>query len=174
MKNEIIIETDRLVLRPLILEDAEACFSLTRDNRVTRYMIYLTHTNIDQTIEWIKSTLEKEDELVWTINLIDENKIIGYSGIKPSTYKQDYWEIGYNLHFDYWNNGYCTEAIKALIKSVNKKLGIKNFFAYHAEENPRSGRVLEKCGFKFYNLGSYSKEDNSQTFNARSYILELD
>ncbi len=74
MSKEPIIETDRLVLRPLTLDDADACFSWNSDERVTRYMSYSTYTNISQTIDWIKATLVDEDEWTWAFVLKEENK----------------------------------------------------------------------------------------------------
>ena len=62
MSKEPIIETDRLILRPLTLDDAEACYSWNSDERVTKYMSCSTYTNISQTIDWIKSTFADENE----------------------------------------------------------------------------------------------------------------
>lgn len=60
MSKEPIIETDRLILRPITLDDAEACFSWNSDERVTKYMSYSTYTDISQTIDWINSTFADE------------------------------------------------------------------------------------------------------------------
>ncbi len=65
MSKEPIIETDRLILRPITLDDAEACFSLNSDERVTKYMSYSTYTDISQTIDWINSTFVDEQEWNW-------------------------------------------------------------------------------------------------------------
>lgn len=43
---------------------------------------------------------------------------------------EGYWGMGYNLHFDYWHKGYCTEAMKAIIDYVHKELGVKKFARY--------------------------------------------
>lgn len=83
MNKEPIIETDRLILRPIALDDAEACFSWNSDERVAKYMSYSTYTDIRQTIDWIKSTLVDESEWNWSkielcckqIPFIKQNKI---------------------------------------------------------------------------------------------------
>lgn len=62
MSKEPIIETNRLILRSLTLDDAEACYSWNSDDRVTKYMSYSTYTDISQTIDWIKSTFIDENE----------------------------------------------------------------------------------------------------------------
>ncbi|MGN0533614.1 MAG: GNAT family N-acetyltransferase, partial [Eubacterium sp.] len=102
-QKEPILETERLILRPITLDDAEACFSWNSDERVTKFMSYPTVTDISQTIEWIKSTLVDEKEWNWAFVLKEENKVIGSGGIGPSDKIQGYWGMGYNLHYDYWH-----------------------------------------------------------------------
>ena len=174
MNKEPIIETDRLILRPITLDDAEACFSWNSDERVTKYMSYSTYTNISQTIDWIKSTLVNENEWYWAFVLKKENKVIGTGSIGPNAQMKDYWGIGYNLHYDYWHKGYCTEAMKAIIDFAHKKLGVNKICSDHAIDNPRSGKVMEKCGLKFDHYGEYTKLDGSQTFKAKFYKMELE
>lgn len=171
MSKEPIIETNRLILRPLTLDDAEACYSWNSDDRVTKYMSYSTYTDIGQTIDWIKSTFIDEDEWIWAFVLKEKNKVIGTGSIGPDA--QDYWGIGYNLHYDYWHKGYCTEAMKAIIDFAHKELGVNKICSDHAVDNPRSGKVMEKCGLKFDHCGEYTKLDGSQTFKAKFYKIEL-
>ncbi len=173
MNKEPIIETDRLVLRPFTLDDAEACFSWNSDERVTKYMSYSTLTDISQTIDWIKSTFDEEDKWNWAFVLKNKNKVIGRGCIGPDAHMKDYWSIGYNLHYDYWHKGYCTEAMKAIIDFAYKKLGIKKICSSYAVDNPRSGRVIEKCGLKLDHYGEYTKRDGSQAFKAKFYKMEL-
>lgn len=174
MKNkEPFIETERLILRPITLDDAEACFSWNSDDRVTKFMSYLTYSDISQTIKWIKSTLVDEKEWHWAFVLKSDNKVIGTGSIGPDANMKGYWGIGYNIAYDYWNNGYTTEAMKAIIDFVHNELGVNKICAGHAVENVASGRVMEKCGLKFDHYGEYSKIDGSQTFKAKFYKLDL-
>lgn len=173
MSKEPILETERLILRPITLEDAPAVFQWTSDERVTKYMSYPTHTDIRQTEEWIKSTFTDESEWNWAFVLKSENRVIGTGSIGPNAYMKGYWGIGYNFHYDYWHKGYCTEAMKAVISFVHNELGVNKICSDHAIENPRSGKVMEKCGLKFHHYGEYSKIDNSKTFKAKFYAMEL-
>lgn len=174
MYKEPIIETERLTLRPITLDDAEACFSWNSDERVTKFMSYPTLTDISQTIDWIKTTLVDEKEWNWAFVLKSENKVIGTGGIGPSDKMHGFWGMGYNLHYDYWHKGYCTEAMKAIIDFVYRELGVKKICSCHAVDNPRSGNVMEKCGLKFDHYGEYTKKDGSQTFKTKYYKMELD
>lgn len=133
MSKEPIIETDRLVLRPITLDDAEVYFSWNSDERVTKYMSYSTYTDISQTIDWIKSTLVDDSEWIWAFILKKENKVIGSGSIGPNSEMEDYWGIGYNLHYDYWHKGYCSEAMKAIINFAYEKLGVKKICSGHCQ-----------------------------------------
>ena len=174
MSKEPILETERLILRPITLDDAKACFSWNSDERVTKYMSYPTLTDISQTIDWIKSTLTDEKEYNFAFVLKEENKVIGTGSIGPSSKIEGYWGMGYNLHFDYWHKGYCTEAMKAIIDYVHKKLGVNKICSCHAVDNPRSGKVMEKCGLKFDHYDEIANCDNSITFKAKAYIMEIE
>lgn len=173
MAKEPILETERLILRPITLDDAEACFSWNSDERVTKFMSYPTLTDISQTIDWIRSAIVDEQKWNWVFVLKEENKVIGRGCIAPSSHMKGYWGIAYNLHYDYWHKGYCTEAMKAIIDFAHKELGVNKICSDHAIDNPRSGRVMEKCGLKFHHYGEYSKTDGSQTFKAKFYTLEF-
>ena len=116
--------------------------------------------------------LVKLKEWNWAFVLKEENRVIGTGSIGPNT--QDYWGIGYNLHYDYWHKGYCTEAMKAIIEFAYRKLGVKKICSDHAVDNPRSGKVMEKCGLKFDHYGEFTKLDGSQTFKAKFYIMDLE
>ena len=174
MPKEPVLETERLILRPPTLDDAEACFSWNSDERVTKFMSYSTITDISGTIDWIQSTLTDEQEWNWVFVLKEENRVIGSGSIGPNAEMKGYWSVGYNLHYDYWHKGYCTEAVRAIIDFAHRELGVTKICSEHAIDNPRSGKVLEKCGLQFFRYGEYTKLDGSQTFQAKFYKMELD
>lgn len=172
MNKEPILETERLILRPITLDDAEACFSWNSDERVAKFMCYPTAKDISETIAWIKTTLVDEEEWNWAFVLKSENRVIGTGGIGPNKFMDGYWGIGYNFHYDYWHKGYCTEAMRAIVDYAHNELGVNKICSYHAVDNPRSGKVMEKLGLKFHHYGEYSKLDGSVTFKAKFYTLE--
>lgn len=63
--------------------------------------------------------------------------------------------------------------MKAIIDFVHNKLGVDKICSDHAIGNPRSGKVMEKCGLKFHHYGEYSKTDGSQTFKAKFYTFKI-
>ncbi len=171
--NNYTIETERLLLRPLTVDDAQAVFAWTGDPEVNRYMIYLRHTDVEQTREWLRKVEGYgEDRLEFGFVRKADGLLIGAGG----TYRHEdgTWEVGYNLRRDCWRQGYTAEAVRAIMDLARRERGVKVFVAAHAVDNPASGRVMEKCGMTFDHFGEYSKVDGSEVFKAKYYRLELE
>ena len=149
-----------------MLDDAEDCYSWNSDERVTKYMSYSTYTNISQTVDWIKSTFTAENEWNWAFVLKEENKVIGTGSIGPSAQMKGYWGIGYNLHYNYWHKGYCTEAMSAIIDFAHKELGVNKICSDHAVDNPRSGKLWKNA---VYNS---TITENTQSSTAAKHLRQ--
>ncbi len=67
--------------------------------------------------------------------------------------------------------GYTTEATLRMMEYVREKHGAERFVAEHAEANPASGKVIEKCGLHFVGYGEYSGYDGKKTFRSKIYEL---
>ncbi|MBD5139290.1 MAG: GNAT family N-acetyltransferase [Ruminococcus sp.] len=158
------IETERLILRPLTVDDAEAVFQWTGDERVTKYMNYSTYSSVEQVREWLETVSR-----VWGFVRKSDGLLMGSGDISPDKFGDDFWGFGYCFRFDCWNKGYCTEATKAMIKYAFESCGARKFMAQHAVQNPASGRVMEKCGLTFSEYGSYKKIDGSCEFKSKVY-----
>ena len=168
-----IIETDRLILRPLTFDDAEAVFEWTGDERVAKYMIYPCHKSIEITKEWLNSLDSLENEYTWGFVRKSDKKLIGSGGIRFRV-NENVWSFGYNLRYDCWGQGYATEASKRMIEYVCSENNAREFVSEHAVDNPASGRVIEKCGLVFEEYSEFSKFDGSQTFKCKVYRMKLD
>ena len=55
--------------------------------------------------------------------------------------------IGYWVAKPYWNQGFCTEALRLMLDHIRQTTDIKSLISGHFVDNPASGRVMEKCGF---------------------------
>ncbi|WP_124099058.1 GNAT family N-acetyltransferase [Ruminococcus sp. Marseille-P6503] len=169
-----VLETDRLILRPLTVKDAPAVFKWTSDERVAKYMIYQRHENIETTIAWLESIKDaSEDSFHWGFVLKENGRLIGSGSIKYRK-EEKCWSFGYNISYDCWNRGYTTEAAKRMIEFAYKEHGARDFISEHAVDNPASGRVMEKCGLKFLHFGQYTKLDGSETVEAKVYKMHID
>lgn len=167
-----VLETERLLLRPLALEDAEAAFIWLSDERVNKFMPYSIYTDIEDAKRWIGS-LKAETSYHFGFVLKENNLLIGSGDIGYNP-REKAWEFGYNIRYDYWKKGLATEAAKGMIKFAYDSFGARDFTSNHAVDNPASGNVIEKCGLKFQRYGEYKKFDGSQTFKARFYQAHLE
>lgn len=166
-----IIETERLLLRPLVREDAGDVFEWVGDPIVNTYMPYSLYQNIGQVGEWIGSLEDDDNEFAFCLK--DIHKVIGSGSITFDPPSKAY-ELGYNLNRAFWGKGYATEAAKAMIQWAYHTLQVRDFVARHANANAASGNVIKKCGFLFDHYGQYSRFDGSKTFDASFYTMHLD
>ena len=171
-----ILETERLILRPMTVADAEHVFrTWASDPRVTKYMTYSTHANIETTTRWLADIEQnQQDETSMDIGFVlkKTGRLIGCGGAYYKADKNAY-SIGYNIAYEYWGEGYTTEAMQAIVDYLAEKRDAKRFIAEHAVENPASGRVMEKLGMKYYADGSYTCFDG-QVFQAKLYKMDLE
>ena len=171
------IETERLLLRALRIEDAEHIYrTWASDPRVTKFMSYTNHESVEVTKGWLteveKHNADEDSQaLDWGFELKNTGLLIGSGGAvyKPELEK---WSIWYNVAFDYWNKGYATEAMRAVIEYLSG-IGAKHFCAGYAIDNPASGRVMEKLGMKFWKNGDCGCSD-CKVFEAKYYMLDVD
>lgn len=176
--HKFVIETERLILRPLTIADAEAEFVWLSDPEVNRFMPYNLYSHVEQAVEWLRSVEQCEDEYHFGFVRRTDGLLIGAGSIGPKVDRayamSDAWEFGYNLRRDCWNKGYATEATRAMIEFAHREFGIKTFYANHAIDNPASGRVMEKVGCIFHHFSEYSTFDGTQTFPAKVWVLHLE
>ena len=169
-----ILETERLILRPLTVEDAPAVFEWASDERVTKYMTYPTHRNIETTVEWLES-IDHSSDNDYDFGFVEKESgvLIGSGGIYwNGDYQQ--WRVGYNLRFDRWHKGYATEAAREIVRFAKEELNAERIGSCHAVENPNSGRVLRNCGLVFTKYGDYQKIDGSVSFHCKEYLWTKD
>lgn len=169
-----VIETDRLILRPLTLDDAQAEFVWLSDPAVNRYMPYPLYTDISDVVKWLEVAMNCENELHFGFVRKADGLLIGAGSIGPHDHQNGAWEFGYNLRRDAWNQGYATEATRAMIALARREYGVRVFTASHAIDNPASGRVMEKCGLHFDHFGEYSRFDGSETFKAKFWTMIME
>ena len=166
-----IIETERMILRPLAREDAGDVLQWVGDPIVNRYMPYSLYQDIGQVEAWISSIQPEDNEFGFSLK--STGKLIGAGAVCYCKERSAY-NLGYNLNRSFWGNGYATEAAKALVAWAYHTLGARDFAANHALANTASGNVIRKCGFTFERYGQYSRLDGSETFEAAYYSLHLD
>jgi len=144
------IKTKRLVLRPFKPEDAEKMFlNWANDPEVTRYLTWDAHKDLDETRSalstWVQS-YEEESYYHWAIEF--EGEPIGGIGLANVSDIDCKAYIGYCLGRAFWNKGFMSEALEAMLDFLFLEVGFNKLSAFHDTENPASGRVMEKVGMK--------------------------
>ena len=146
-----VLETPRLILRPLRRKDAEDIFSYASDPEVARYVLWEPHRSILETrnyIHCIRSCYRRGLPGSWAVEFRDSGCVIGTIGFMWYSDTNRSAEIGYSFSRAFWNLGFATEALRAVIDSVFTALDVNRLEAQHDTRNPASGRVMEKCGMQ--------------------------
>ena len=164
-----MIETPRLLLRPMTEADAEAAFVWLSDPEVNRYMPYSLYTEVEAARKWLAALKPDCGEFGFVRK--EDGVLIGAGSISE---EDGAWELGYNLRRDCWGQGYATEAARALISWARTEHGATRFTAAHVTANAASGNVLRKCGFQFVRYGQYGRYDGSEMFDASFYELTIE
>ena len=163
-----LLESERLILRPLTIDDLQAIFKWAGDSRVNKYMIYPLYKNPEDGLEWLSHLYEDEKKIDYGFVYKETGKLIGSGGIYYHE-DTDTWNIGYNLAFDYWKKGLTVEAMEKIIEYVRSRFEIKMIEGEFCIENYGSRRVMEELGMTYYKDAEYTKLDGSETFKAEIY-----
>ncbi len=170
--HNVQIITERLLLRSLKIADAEDVFEWVSDERVSRYMVYTTYTDIEQVRKWLAAVEQETDTYNFGFERISDGKLIGSGDIGFNARKNS-WDFGYNFRYDCWGMGYATEAAKAMIDYAYANFGARRFTSSHCEPNLASGNVMKKCGLHFTGYGEFQKLDGSVKMRSMEYEMEL-
>lgn len=169
-----ILETERLILRPLTVADSDAVFQWVSDENVARYMVYNTYTCTEEVIDWLTSLQEPGQDYHFGFVRKEDNLLMGSGSIGPDKNRDGFWSFGYNFRQDCWGKGYATEAAKAMIRFAYEYFGITRFSSSHVEQNKASGHVMEKCGLHFVKYGQFQKLDGSCKMRSMEYEGEVE
>ena len=146
-----IIETQRLILRPFILNDAEGIQELAGNYNVAKSTLNIPHPYKDgMAEEWISTQTpawEEKSSITYAIFLKKNNQLMG--AISLVDIKGTEGDIGYWIGEPYWNQGYCTEATKVFLNFCFERLKLSRIEAEHLVSNPASGKVMQKAGMVY-------------------------
>ncbi|MEQ2464415.1 GNAT family N-acetyltransferase [Niallia hominis] len=146
------LETERLLLRKITLEDAWDMHYYGSNENVSKYVTWETHKSLSDTREFIEFVLTKyENKKIapWGIEYKENGKLIGTIDFVSWQLKHNIAEIGYVLSQDYWGKGITTEAAKEVIKFGFENMDLVRIQARCDIENIGSARVMEKVSMTF-------------------------
>ena len=156
-----IIETERLVLRPVTLDDAEAMFEYASDKENTRYT-FPTNQSLEETKNNIAQFYLANPLGRWGIELKSTGEFIGTIDLLKLDTVLKKATIGYIINQKYWNQGLTTEANRAVIELAFEKIGMNKLDAFYDKDNPASGKVMEKSGMRFSHEEPYARMDQHE------------
>lgn len=152
MKEFPVLETNRLLLRKLSVDDAEDIFEYASDPDVNTFMPWDIHKSIDDTREFLEKSEENSEttgDIDWGIELKNEKILVGGITVRKWNDANRCGDIGYVLSKRYWNKGIATEALRTVILFGFEKLCLNRIEAHCDENNIASYKVMEKAGMKY-------------------------
>lgn len=152
---KIVLETERLLLREMLLSDAEAMFKLDSNPNVVKYLGNTPVKSIDECISLIHNVRNqylKNGIGRFSVVLKDTDEVIGWAGIKfitePENNQTNFYDLGYRLQEEHWGKGYATEATKAWLDYAFQTMKLPVLVASINVDNFNSNKIVQKFGFK--------------------------
>ena len=181
-----ILKTDRLILRPLTTEDAIPMFeNWASDPAVTRFLRWEPHKDWLETAQLLagwECLYQNPDYYQWGVRLRDSNVPFGSISVMESEEQSPsawltagtgrdnrIWEVGYCYGRAFWGKGYATEALCAVRDFWFSQVGGPWLACSHAQQNPASGRVMEKAGWQYDHDSVHHKFDGTAV-DCRCYV----
>ncbi len=171
-----MLKTDRLILRPWTLDDANELFLCAKNEKIGYNCGWPAHKNVEESKDIIQTILS--EPYTYAICLKSNNKAIGnISIIKNAKHDEESIstsevEVGYWLGEEYWGNGYVPEAFRKIIEYSFNELNATRIWCCNFDDNYNSARVKEKLGFIHFktNMNSEAKLINRTVNSEIGYI----
>lgn len=143
----MFIRTERLLLRPGWIEDAPALASAIGNEAILTKLAQTPSPYGISDAEWFLSQPHQAPLIPLLIFQRSNGlpRLIGGIGLQDQAGET---ELGYWLACDAWGFGYATESARAVIRMARHSLRLKRLVSGHFIDNPASGRVLTKVGFR--------------------------
>lgn len=160
------LRTPRLLLRKVTLRDAQDIYEYSSDPEVVKHVLWDVHTSVSDSRGYIRYMQRKYrlgEPCSWGIEHLESGKLIGTIGYMWWQQENSSVEVGYSLSRAFWNHGYMTEALGAVLDYSFDVLHLHRAEAQHEVDNPASGAVMKKAGMRqegvlrgrLYNKGKY-------------------
>lgn len=165
------LETERLRLRPWRTDDAETLYKYASDGRVSELTLWPRHESVEMSRRVIEQFFIPNPG-TYAMVLKETGEPVGCIGLVPRADEHHATadaerEVGYWIGRPLWGLGLTTEALRALTEDLRKKGCIRSLLITTDARNAASGRVAEKCGFRF--VEDYEFEGT----RSKAYRLEL-
>lgn len=148
----MILETPRLTLRPWKESDAASLHEYAKDPRVGPAAGWPPHTSVENSLAIIQNVLATDENYAVTLKPDDDaiGSITLLTGIRCNLpLAETEAELGYWLGAPFWGRGVIPEAAREVMRHAFEDLRLTALWCEYFDDNARSKRVCEKCGFRF-------------------------
>jgi 3-dehydroquinate dehydratase / shikimate dehydrogenase len=171
----VLIETNRLILRPWRKEDLEPFAHLNADAKVMEYFpSTLSHKESDDLANRISSKLEEQGWGLWAVSVSGIVDFIGFIGLAEPTFSAHFTpavEVGWRLAYPFWGRGYATEGALACLKYGFEALNLKEIVSFTAAQNMRSRAVMERIGMHHDLKDDFDHPKMPESHKLRRHVL---
>jgi ribosomal-protein-alanine N-acetyltransferase len=147
-----ILKASRLILRPFNLGDAKEVQRQAGHPDVAATTATIPHPYLDGMAEqWISGHakgFEAGTGVEWAMTLADSGKLVGCISLMGISKTHQRAEIGYWVGKEFWSQGFCTEATRAVIQFSFEQLNLNKVTSRHMHVNPASGKVMINAGMQ--------------------------
>jgi len=146
------LQTERLLLRRMLVSDADDMYAYAKRTDVTKYLTWNPHPDRDYTVEYLQYLATRYrvgDFYDWGVTLRDSGRLVGTCGFTSFDFPHNSAQVGYVLNPEYWGQGIIAEALQAVIRFGFHELELHRIEAFYMDGNARSRRVMEKVGMTY-------------------------
>src|SRR5881392_2361024 len=157
----LLIETDRLLMRPLTADDLPALIRFRADEEVSRYIGGAAMQSAEAITHRLGFYLECQERYGYGMSMISlksAGEMIGWGGLQPLEDSGE-TEVGYGFAQAFWGRGYATEAAVAWLRYGFEQAGLERIVAVAVPENTDSRHVMEKLGMRFERMAQHYRTD---------------
>lgn len=149
----MVLETERLILRPWLDSDAQELYKYAKDPTVGPIAGWPIHTSEENSLEIIRGVLSEPE--TYAVVLKETGKPVGSVGIMRKGHGSapignSEAEIGYWIGVPYWGQGLIPEAVHELLRRCFEDLGCSGVWCGYYDGNEKSKRAQEKCWFVYH------------------------
>ncbi len=145
----MILETERLILRPWREDDAEELYKYASDREVGPPAGWPPHTSVENSHGIIRAVLSAPD--IFAVCLKENGKPIGSIGFHRNDLAEedDEYELGYWIGKPFWGQGLIPEAAREMLRYAFEDLKMNRIWCGYYDGNDKSRRVQVKLGFVY-------------------------
>lgn len=169
------IETEHLILRPYTAADAQAMYqNWASSEEVTRYLTWPPHSSAEATctlLEGWEESYQNPAVYHWGITRKGSDAVIGDISVVHMNEKTAAAELGWCLGQAFWGQGIMPEAALAVRDYLFDRVGFHRVEARHDQNNPKSGRVMQKIGMRYEGTQRASAVNNQGICDMVQYAI---